>query len=190
MPTRAQRRRNREARQAVAERETYKAELPSLAEEKLGIRKEFVAEAIKSSGLISLTVRPRGVANYLEVSGGAVVIDKSSGLSGDTIVNNWKLPDIKCFRVRFDKYTAQVARLDPAFTSLDVSDIWLRTADELIEPTISVAEEGSEEHITVTRDGLTLLAQTIGHNALGESLRYIEGQIFDPQPEARQAAQG
>lgn len=178
MPTRAERRRNREAREAVAEREAFIRRLPDLAEEKLGIRSEFVAEAIRSSGLVSLTMRPRGAANHFEVRGGAISIDKDSGLSGDTVVNNWELPDVKGFRVRFDKDSALVARLAPTFTSLDVSDVWLRTSDELLVPQLSVAEEGGEEHITVTRDGLTLLAQTIGHGAISEGLRYIEGQIF------------
>lgn len=178
MPTRAQRRRNREAREAAAEREAFIAELPGLAEEKLGIRSEFVAEAIRSSGLVSLTMRPRGAANHLEVYGGAISIDKTSGLGGDTFLNYWELPDVKGFRVRFDKDSALIARLDPTFTSLDIADVWLRTSDELLVPQLSVAEEGGEEHITVTRDGLTLLAQTIGHSAVSESLRYIEGQIF------------
>lgn len=183
MPTRAQRRRNQEARAAIAEQEAYIAGLPDLAEEKLGIRKEFVAEAIRSRGLVSLTMRPRGTANYVDVYGGAIDLDRPTGLRGDTIVNDWKLPKIEGFRVRFEGDSALVARLDPSFTALDVSDIWLRTSDELLQPTLSIAEQGSEEHITVTRDGLTLLTQTIGHSALGESLSYIEDQIFNPQPQ-------
>ncbi len=181
MPTRAQRRRNREGREAVERLEAYKVGLPDLAKEKLGTRREFIAEAVRSSGLISLTFRPRGTANYLDVYGGAITFDGTSRLRGDTIVNDWTLPDIKGFQVRYDKNTALVARPDHVITAIDVSDIWLRTADELFEPAISVAEQGGEEHIAVTRDGLTLLTQTIGHSVLGESLRYIERQIFNPQ---------
>lgn len=179
MPTRAQRRRNREAREEEAKREAYIAGLPDLAEERFGMRREFVAEAVRSSGLVSLTVRPWGTPNYLDVHGGEISIGESAGLSGDTVVNNWRLPEVKGFRVRFDRGTAVVARLDPAFTALDFSNGWLKTADELLVPQLSIAEEGDEQHITITRDGLTVLGQTIGHSAVGESLRYIEHQLFD-----------
>lgn len=177
--TRAVRRRNQAAREAAAELAAYTAGLPDLAAEKLDMRREFVAEAVRSSGLVSVTFRPYGTANYLDVYGGKIAFDtRGAGLHGDGIVNDWHLPEIAGFRVRYDERSALVARLDHSVTALDVSNIWLRTADELLDPTISHAEEGTEEHITTTRDGLTILSQSIGHQALGDSLAYIENQIF------------
>jgi signal transduction histidine kinase len=54
------RQRNREAREAIDRRERVVRECPDIIENLLGTPKKFVAEALKSEGLVSITMRPRG----------------------------------------------------------------------------------------------------------------------------------
>lgn len=184
MPNRAKRRRNREAREAPAREAAELEAFLDFADEKLLMRRVFVAEAVKSRGLIALTFRPRGNTNYLDVYGGEVKTDGTSRLHGDGIVNDWVLPSVRGYRVRFIEEAALVARLDPTFTSLDVSNVWLRTADELVQPPVSLAVEGDEQRIVVSREGLARLSQTIGNTAIAVSLQYIEGQLFPTEQQA------
>ncbi len=179
MPTRAQRRRNRDLRAAIAEEEAYAARFPVIAEEELGTRREFIAEAIRSKGLVSLTFRPRGESNYIDVYGGTITTDGSTKLRGDGIVNDWAPPEIRGYRVRYDASSALICRLEPNITSIDVSDIWLRTSEELLMPHISTNEAGPEENITTTREGLVQLTRTLGHGAIAQSLSYIDEHLFE-----------
>jgi hypothetical protein len=178
MPHRAQRRLNQKPEQARAALAAYLEEVPDLAEAAFGIRKEFVAEAIRSGGLVSLTMRPRGVENCLEVYGGAIALGRPIGLKGNKIVTDWKLPKIDGFKVRFNEDRALVARLDPDFTVLELYNKWLRTSDEL-KPGLSFDEKCGEQTIIVTRDGLTVLTHAVGISAVGEMLSYVEKQMFN-----------
>lgn len=177
MPTRTQRRRNQEARDVAEQAERYKNGLPNRAEEKLTMRRDFVVEAIRDSRLVSLTFQPWGQANILDIYGGNITFDGRSKLYGDTVVNNWQLPKIKGYRVQWFKDSSTlVTKLSPSFSSLDVSNIWLRTVEELLNDPITL---DSEEDIVVSGDGLTIIAQNLGHNAMRGSLEYINAQLFE-----------
>ena len=178
MPTRAQRRRNQEAREAADGLDAYHAKSPEMAGVKLGMRRDFVVEALRSRGIVSLTIRPCSQANTVDVLGGRITIDGTSKLRGDTVVNFWILPDIMGFTFRYYGDSALVSRLDHSVTAIDVPNPWLRTSDELLDPMLSVAEQGSEERVIVTREGFRVLTDSIGHQAISTGLQYVEGQIF------------
>lgn len=179
MPTRAQRRRNQQARETAERIELHKAALPDFAETKLGTSKPgFFAEVAKSEGVASVTFRPWGRSNYVNVYGSPIDFNETLELRGDGLVSDWPLPDMQGFQVRFAPGTVMIARLEPAFGALDVSDVWLKTADELAPAPLTVAQQGSEKRIVVSREGLAHLSQNMGHQALGQSLGYIEAQLF------------
>jgi hypothetical protein len=104
----------------------------------------------------------------MDIYAGKIPQDEDPGIAGDTIVNNWLLPEIHGFRVKFDDKSAMVTRFGHPITAIDISNIWLRTTDELENPDVSVAVTGEEEGIVVTREGLSLLAQTVENEALAE----------------------
>ena len=178
MPARAQRRRNQEARAATEQFEARKRAFPDLAAEKFSLRRDFIAEAIRSSGLVSMTFMPDGDSGRVDVFGGKITFDGRSSLRGDSLVNMWSLPAIRGYRISYGKTDALVTCIKPDFTAFDVSNLWLRTADDLLSPADYLAGSNGHEHLTLTRDGLTLLAGTIGHSAVSMGLSYIEQQLF------------
>lgn len=157
------------------------AAFPVEAEAQFGIPRAFVAEAIRSRGLVGLTIRPRGEANFLRVFGGAIATDGTTSIFGDTIVNNWTLPSVTSFDVVYDADSAEADRYEAVAGSLDVSTVWLRTAEQLRAEPLVFDERGGEDYIAVTREGFARIARTSGHSAIGACLRDIESQLY-PHP--------
>ncbi len=177
MAHRAERIRKRLEREAPMRAAAEFESLLDFAEDTVGIDRRFVAEAVKSRGLASVSIRPNGRPNYLQVYG-AALHDKQSTLYGDGVMAMWKVPNIAGFLLRIEGSNALVSRQTSQITGLDVSDLWLRTEDKIPEVAASIVEQGPEKHFIVSRLGFASLVRTVDHEAITSGLDYVRGQIF------------
>lgn len=179
MTTRSQRRQRRFT-------ETYKntaRQLRLTQADRLSVPRDFVQEAMGSGGILSIAVRAQPEAGKLAVYGAKVVFDGETWpqLKGDGVVNTWCLPNIQGFDITYNSsgVSTQPMHEAAAFTGIDISGIWLRTAGELPDHHPSFSSQDVEEHIVVTREGLSHLLPLIGHTGLRDSLADVDRQIFE-----------
>lgn len=187
MGRRAQQARDARAQAAAAELNTWKQELPERAARRFGVRADFVEEVLRSSGLVSIHFGTKDEEGAAKLYGARVKYDAPAGyggIDGDGFVNDWRLPNIRGFRLSFDHASAEVTDLPHTLTAINVMDSRIRTADELGDLRTALVHGDGQESIVVSRQGLGVLAQTIGHSALAQSFEHVDRLVFNKRPPA------